>query len=177
MLEKCYTIENNYRLFNFNMCIRYLNHLGRKKYGSDFSLNPDDRDILHKLISYAISSEEQCEHHGLDLKKGILLTGPVGCGKTSLMTLLPEFMYRFQKYPVKSTREIATEFHKDDMKSFTNTDEGKNRFVWMISAWSKMLNISEMNVIPLAKFYFNVTTCMSIMESLHTQRQISMQMN
>ena len=90
MLEKCYTIENNMRMFNFGMCVRYLNHIGRKKYGTGFSVSREDRDILHKLISYSISSEEQCEQHGLDLKKGILLTGPVGCGKTSLMTLLPE---------------------------------------------------------------------------------------
>lgn len=113
MLEKCYTIENNMRIFNFGICVRYLNHLGRKKYGSDFSLNEDDREIIHKLISYGISSEEQCEHHGLDLQKGILLSGPVGCGKTSLMTLLPAFMFPFQKYGVKNTREIASEFHKD----------------------------------------------------------------
>lgn len=113
MLEKCYTIENNMRMFNFGMCIRYLNHLGRNKYGAGFSVSPEDRDILLKLISYSISSEEQCEQHGLDLRKGILLTGPVGCGKTSLMTLLPEFMYPFQKYPVKNTREIAAQFHKD----------------------------------------------------------------
>lgn len=113
MLEKCYTIENGYRMFDFMTCIRYMNHLGREKYGSQFSLNPDDRDILHKLISYAISSEEQCEIHGLDLNKGILLTGPVGCGKTSLISLLPNFMFPHQKYLVKNTRDIASEFHKD----------------------------------------------------------------
>lgn len=117
MLEKCYTIENDYRMFDFMTCIRYLNHLGRKKYGPTFCLNADDRDILHKLISYAISSEEQCEYHGLDLKKGILLTGPVGCGKTSLMTLLPEFMYSFLKYQVKNTREISAEFHKEGFET------------------------------------------------------------
>ncbi len=50
-------------------CVRYMNHLGRQKYGSSFSLNGEDRDILHKLLSYAISSEEQCEKHSLDLKK------------------------------------------------------------------------------------------------------------
>ena len=113
MLEKCYTIVDNCRQFDFGTCIRYLNHLGRKKYGAGFSVSSEDRDILHKLISYSISSEEQCEQHGLDLKKGILLTGPVGCGKTSLMTLLPEFMYPFQRYPVKNTREIAAQFHKE----------------------------------------------------------------
>ncbi len=113
MLEKCYTIQNNTRVFNFNTCLRYLNHLGQFKYGPGFTLSPDDREILHKLISYATSSEEQCNAHGLDLKKGILLTGPVGSGKTTLMTLLTAFMYPFQRYQVKNTREIAAEFNKE----------------------------------------------------------------
>lgn len=117
MLEKCYTIENGYRMFDFMTCIRYLNHLGRQAYGPKFSVKVEDKDLLHKLISYGISSEEQCMNHGLDLKKGILLTGPVGCGKTSLMSLLPAFMYPFQKYQVKNTREIAAEFHKDGFET------------------------------------------------------------
>lgn len=120
MLEKCYTLIDDYRLFNFGMCIRYMNHLGRKKYGPKFALDKNDLDILHKLLSYAISSGEQCEKHGLDLKKGILLTGPVGCGKTSFMSLLPEFMFPFQKYQVKNTREIAAEFHKEGYEIILN---------------------------------------------------------
>jgi len=113
MLEKCYTVENEYRIFHFGKCLQYLNYLGRQKYGHNFHLRPADKLILHKLISYAISSEEQCAVHDLDLKKGILLTGPVGCGKTSLMTLLPAFMFNFQRYQVKETRQIAAEFNKD----------------------------------------------------------------
>jgi DNA replication protein DnaC len=113
MLEKCYTLVDGYRQFDFLTCVHYLNHLGRKQYGSSFSINPDDRLILHKLISYAIGSEERCQEHGIDLSKGILLTGPVGCGKTSLMTLLNAFMYPDQKYQVKNTRQIASEFHKE----------------------------------------------------------------
>ena len=120
MLEKCYKIENDMRMFDFMTCIRYMNHLGRKKYGPKFALDKKDLDILHKLLSYAISSEEQCEKHSLDLKKGILLTGPVGCGKTSFMSLLPEFMFPFQKYQVKNTREIAAEFHKEGYEIILN---------------------------------------------------------
>ncbi len=117
MLDKCYTLVDGYRQFDFLTCIRYLNHLGRQSYGPKFSAKVEDKDLLHKLISYGISSEEQCMNHGLDLRKGILLTGPVGCGKTSLMSLLPEFMYPFQKYQVKNTREIAAEFHKDGFET------------------------------------------------------------
>jgi DNA replication protein DnaC len=113
MLEKCYTLVDGHRHFDFLTCVRYLNHLGKQKYGSSFSLNPDDRIILHKLLSYSVEAEDRCEEYGIDLKKGILLTGPVGCGKTSLMTLLPNFMYPFHRYQVKSTREIASEFHQE----------------------------------------------------------------
>src|SRR5690606_20240346 len=49
----------------------------------------------------------------IDLKKGILLLGPVGCGKTSLMTLMNEFSWSYLKYPVVSTRIIAAQYHKD----------------------------------------------------------------
>lgn len=37
----------------------------------------------------------------------------MGSGKTSLMNLLPNFMYTIQRYQVKNTREIAVEFHND----------------------------------------------------------------
>lgn len=113
MLHKCYKIVDNYRQFDFNSCLKLLNYLGKKKYGTNFQIQKKDLTILHKLISYAVGAENCCETHGIDLTKGILLTGPVGCGKTSLITLLPEFMYSHQKYQVKSTREIASEFHKE----------------------------------------------------------------
>ena len=44
---------------------------------------------------------------------GILLSGPVGCGKTSLMTLIREFHDPQKKYILKSSRDIASEFHQD----------------------------------------------------------------
>lgn len=113
MLEKCYTLENNTRLFEFSECLRYLNQLGKKRYGQSFQISKDDRDTLFKLISYAVGAYDDCKKLGLDPKKGILLLGPVGCGKTSLMNLLNEFFYSHQRYQVKSTRDIASEFHKD----------------------------------------------------------------
>ncbi len=113
MLEKCYKIENNERLFDFKTCLLYLDHLGKKRFGSSFKIDLSDRDTLFKLVSYAVGATDACQSEFLDLEKGVLLIGPVGCGKTSLMTLLNEFVYPHQKYQVKSTRDIATEFHQD----------------------------------------------------------------
>lgn len=113
MLEKCFTIQNNTRHFDFKTCWYYLEHLGRKKYGKKFSLNPDDRETIHKLIAYAVCAEDACATHNLDLNKGILLIGPIGCGKTSLITLMNEFSWPHLRYPVITTRTIATEYHKE----------------------------------------------------------------
>lgn len=113
MLEKCYKIENNERLFDFKTCLHYLDHLGKKKYGSSFKVDLSDKVTLLKLISYSVGATDVCSDHIIDLKKGILLLGPVGCGKTTIMNLLNAFVYPHQKYIVKSTRDITTEFNRD----------------------------------------------------------------
>jgi len=113
MLEKCYKIENNIRQFDFATCLKYLNHLGKHTYGNSFQVQLTDKETLFKFISYAVGAEEDCNAHGIDLKKGVLLLGPVGCGKTTLMNLINNFVYPHQKYMVKSTRQIASEFHKE----------------------------------------------------------------
>lgn len=50
---------------------------------------------------------------GLSLRKSILLSGPIGCGKTSLMTLLRLLLPPQERYRVKSCREVSFEFHKE----------------------------------------------------------------
>lgn len=42
-----------------------------------------------------------------------MLSGPIGCGKTTLMTLLKFLVPKDQKYYVKSCREVSFEFIKD----------------------------------------------------------------
>ncbi|AEA42580.1 ATP-binding protein [Fluviicola taffensis] len=111
MLENCFTIENDIRQFDFKKCIQYINFVGTQKYGSNFHLHAEDKDIIYKLIIYAIRAEDNCKEHGIDLNKGILLIGPVGCGKTSLMNLLKLFIFPEFDYPVISTRNIVSEFY------------------------------------------------------------------
>ena len=128
MLEKCYTIENNTRHFDFATCLKYLNYLGKQTYGNTFQVQLSDKETLFKLISFAVGAEENCKELGIDLKKGILLLGPVGCGKTTLMILLNNFVYTHQRYQVKNTREIASEFHKDGYEIIHNYGNRKKAF-------------------------------------------------
>lgn len=110
-IEPPFKIVNNYRLYDFKKSWAYLEFLGREKFGLKFKLQESDRHIIYKLFIYFIGDKENCEKHGLELDKGILLNGPVGCGKTSLMHLMKKFAFP-NMYAVKSTREIAAEFNQ-----------------------------------------------------------------
>lgn len=112
-LIECYEIKGKTRYYNFQQCIYFLNAMGRKKYGDSFRLQKEDQEILYKLLVYAIKDEDRCKEYGLDIQKGLLLIGPIGCGKTSLMELLKQFLPQQLHYPILSTRSIASEFNKE----------------------------------------------------------------
>ncbi|CAG5086008.1 ATPase [Parvicella tangerina] len=105
-----YELKNNYRIYDFKKSWRFLEQLGKNQFGPKFKLDPADRKIIYQLLIYFIRDEENCKKHHLDLDKGILLNGPVGCGKTSLMQLMRHFALP-KHYVVKSTREIAAQFN------------------------------------------------------------------
>lgn len=98
--------------YDFNKSLIYLEQMGKHHYGEHFVLYPEDKEILYKLIVYAIQDKENCEKHNISLDKGILLTGPVGCGKTTLMHLIKYFMPAKQGYVLKPVREVVFEFNQ-----------------------------------------------------------------
>jgi energy-coupling factor transporter ATP-binding protein EcfA2 len=108
-----FDLVDNVRHYDFKRTWNFLQHLGQQKFGTKFKLHPEDKTIIFKLMIYFIRDEETCARYGIDLEKGILLNGPVGCGKTSLMTLMRHFTYPDYQYIIKSTREIASEFNQE----------------------------------------------------------------
>lgn len=103
--------------FNFSDCLKWLEKIGKEWFGAHFRIYPEDRGLILALLVYAIADKESAEKRRLSLKKGILLTGPIGCGKTSLMTLVNFFLPPALQYHIKSTRETAFEFEKEGHKA------------------------------------------------------------
>lgn len=95
---------------------------GKQQYGKDFYIHQEDRQIIFKLLIYFIRDEETAAKLNLNLYKGILLSGPVGCGKTALMNLCKHFAQKSYDYNVKPCRDIAFEFAE---KGY----EGLNKFM------------------------------------------------
>jgi len=58
-----------------------------KEDGLEFKIDSENEKIWNQLTNY-FSNSDRFEENGMSLKKGILLYGPVGCGKTFLMHVL-----------------------------------------------------------------------------------------
>ena len=108
------------------LTMKYLSHLGQKRFGSDFRIMRVNKIILKKLMMYAIQDQENCKKYAIDPNKGILLVGTIGCGKTSLMQLFNLLTYEHIKYNVKPTRAIAGEYLQNGYETilkYGNTDK------------------------------------------------------
>lgn len=99
--------------FDFPVCRKWIEGHGKKMFGSHFKVFQEDHELLLTLLVYAIGDLEGAAKRNLDLKKGILLNGPIGCGKTSLMTLVNYFFPMGKQYQIKSAREISFEYEKE----------------------------------------------------------------
>lgn len=96
--------------FDFGRYVAYMEAKGKELYRPDFRIFDEDRDIVFRLLVYFLRDERNAERYGLSLRKGLLITGPVGCGKTSLMNLIKLTLPPEQRYIVKSCREVSFEF-------------------------------------------------------------------
>lgn len=110
-LTDTYTIQNNTKHYQFNKCLTFIEQQGKIRYGQSFKIYKEDKPTIYKLLIYAIKDKENASKLGLDLNKGILLSGKIGCGKTSLMHLVKPFMKH--DYKIKTCREISFEFAKN----------------------------------------------------------------
>jgi DNA replication protein DnaC len=93
--------------------IIWLEKKGVELYGNHFKILENDHPIIYRLIAYFLKDEPTCFQFNIDLNKGILLSGPVGCGKTTLMNLMKHLTTADHKFFVKPCRDISFEFIHD----------------------------------------------------------------
>ncbi len=104
------TLEGGIEGEGFRWCLSFLEKRGKELYGDKFRIHAEDYEIIFKLIVYFLNDKENAELLELDLQKGILLTGPIGCGKTSLMNLMRFVPPPERNHIIKSSRDVSFEF-------------------------------------------------------------------
>jgi len=98
------------RHFELDDCLEYMQSYGSALFGSKFKIDRNDQRIFLKLIAYAIKDYDEMKKYSLSPEKGILLTGPIGCGKTSFMQIIQPFLFRNERFKVHSATEIASTY-------------------------------------------------------------------
>ncbi len=109
-------LKNGMYLFDFSLCRQWMEDVGKQQYGEHFRLYPEDYRVIYSLLVYAIEDKKESAKLNLDLKKGILLAGPIGTGKSTLMALIKYFLQPGKRYQIKSTRDITFEFENEGYK-------------------------------------------------------------
>jgi energy-coupling factor transporter ATP-binding protein EcfA2 len=127
--------------YDFSKILIYLNAKGKLLFGKHFKIYKKDKDVLLKLTSYFIRDEATCKRFDIDINKGLLLSGPVGCGKTSLMKLLRHLVPAQRPYEMIPCRNVSFSFNHLGYK--TIEDYGN----------SKYFCFDDLGVEPPGRFY------------------------
>ena len=111
--------------YNYSEIISWLEQKGIDLYGNHFKILEADHQIIYKLIAYFLRDEPTCFQYSINLNKGILLSGPVGCGKTSLMNLMKYLTPSEHKFFIKPCRDISFEFIQEGYEVIHKYSKGK----------------------------------------------------
>lgn len=120
------TLKGNTIHYDFDKILEYLNAKGKILFGDTFKIYQDDIQIIYKLCLYTIQVKENCKKYNIDINKGLLLTGPVGCGKTSLMKLIRHIVPHKRQYQIIPCRNAVFSFNHIGYK--TIEDYGNDGF-------------------------------------------------
>lgn len=96
--------------YDYQKVISLLIRNGEKVLGKTFSIPENERGIIFGILAWFLEDELVAEKMGIDLKKGILLSGPIGCGKTTLFRLMQNFPTKRKGFGMVSTRQIVSDF-------------------------------------------------------------------
>lgn len=110
---------------NYQELILWLEKKGVELYGNQFKILEEDYPIIYKLLAYFLKDEATCYQYGINLDKGILLSGPVGCGKTTLMHLMKLLTPMEHKFNIKPCRDISFEFIQEGYEIIHKYSRGK----------------------------------------------------
>ena len=119
-------LRNQEIQYDFKKMLIYLDAKGKLLFGKKFKIYKEDQSTLYKLCSYFIRDRELCKKFDLDIEKGLLISGPVGCGKTSLMKLLKYMVPHQRPYEMIPSRNVVFSFNHLGYK--TIEDYGNSSF-------------------------------------------------
>ncbi|WP_370089980.1 ATPase [Ekhidna sp.] len=151
-MPKTITYKSN--KFYFEECLSFLEGTGKKIYGPKFKVIGEDHPIIFKLFTYFFRDQENANLLDMDLSKGILLMGPIGCGKTSLMNIMRFIRSQDDQHLMIATRKISYDFIQNGYQVIEKYSDRSFKFktdVWI----PKHYCFDDLGVENSLKYYGN----------------------
>lgn len=142
--------------YNYQEVINWIQTKGQEIYGNNFEILESDHGVIFKLIAYFLKDEQACSQLEINLNKGILLSGPVGCGKTSLMNIMRYLTPIKNKFIIKPCRDISFEFIQDGYSIIHKYSKGK-----LYETDSKIYCFDDLGLENNLKYYGNECNVMA----------------
>lgn len=98
--------------YDYHLLIQQLEEHGKNFCSPHFQVDDIDRPVILKLLAYFLRDEAVAAAEDIDLHKGILLTGPIGCGKTAIMNLMKGLPSESYRPRMISCRDVSFEFSR-----------------------------------------------------------------
>lgn len=86
------TYEDNIQYFNFIDTMSYLKALAQSR-DKDFKLNAHDKKIYEQLFYYFTNNQNYFNGSEINFKKGLLIVGANGVGKSTILKLFTDFFF------------------------------------------------------------------------------------
>jgi DNA replication protein DnaC len=139
-------------IFPFPECLSILEHAGQRLYGKHFKIIEEDHSVIFKLLTYFLRDQENADKLGISFRKGIILTGPIGCGKTSLMNLMRYISAAHTHHIMLPCRKLAFEFNENGFAVIQKYSE--NSFVTGNQEWEpKIYCFDDLGAETIMKHY------------------------
>lgn len=147
------TIQN---LYSYEDIVLWTEKKGQELYGSNFRIMESDHPVIYRLIAYFLKDEQTAFRYNLNLNKGVMLAGPVGCGKTSLLNIMKYLTPTEHKFFVKPCRDISFEFIQDGYQIIHKYSKGK-----LYESEPKIICFDDLGTENNLKYYGNECNVMA----------------
>jgi DNA replication protein DnaC len=149
-------MNNHTQPYTYPEVTTWLEKKGQDLFGSKFKIREPDYPVVYKLIAYFLKDQATCHQYNIDLSKGILFAGPIGCGKTTLMNLMKHLAPIEQKFYIKPCRDISFEFIQEGYQIIHKYSIGM-----LYHSETKLICFDDLGVENNLKYYGNECNVMA----------------
>ncbi len=110
--------------YDYRKAVKWLRQAGTQLIGRPYIIPDQEQPIVFCVLAWFLQDHAVADSIGFDLRKGILLSGPIGCGKTTLFRLMQKLPADRRNFTIRPTRQIVSEFMQQGFETLEQYSRG-----------------------------------------------------